>query len=181
MNLSSAYLSRLQLALAVASFVSLVGCAQCGDAIICPPAASVDFPSSQVAKVRVQGKSVLFELPRSLNQYPRYGLDLVYVYEAVGEKVAWRLEAKSQKGLTKQQKLNYDPRQPLVYGQAVEGTVQTVPPAALQAGTVYNMRGTFNIYETNDTGSPNYVKVTFRVTRENGQLRVEQLPTRREG
>ncbi|MDB5964206.1 MAG: hypothetical protein JWQ72_706 [Polaromonas sp.] len=173
--------SRLQLALAVASLVSLVGCAQCGDAIICPPAASVDFTSSQVPTVRVQEDAVRFELPRSLNRYPKYGLGKVYVYEAVGEKVVWQLDAKSHVGLTKLQKLNYDPRQPLIYGHAVEGTVQTVPPAALQAGTVYNMRGTFNSYETSDTGSGTYVKVTFRVRRENGQLRVEQLPTRREG
>jgi hypothetical protein len=174
-------ISRLHLALAVASLVSLVGCAQCGDAIICPPAASVDFPSSQVATVRTQGDSVLFELPRSVHRYPKYRLDKVYVYEGVGEKTVWQLDAKSQKGLTKLQKLQYNPRQPLIYGQPVEGTFQTVPPAALQAGTVYNMRAIVLSFETNDVGSPDYVKVTFRVRRENGQLRVEQLPTRREG
>jgi hypothetical protein len=174
-------ISRLQLALAVAGLVSLVGCAQCGDAIICPPAASVDFPSSSVPTVRGQGDSVVFELPRSVKRYPKYRVDKVYVYEAVGEKVAWQLDGKSQKGLTKLQKLLYDPRQPLIYGQPVEGTVQTVPPAALQAGTVYNMRAVFHSFETNDTGTPDYVKVTFRVRREGGQLRVEQLPTRREG
>jgi hypothetical protein len=96
-------MTKVRLALAVIGLASLVGCAQCGDAIICPPASPVDFPSNQVAKVRIQGDALIFELPRVLNRHPMYRLGKAYVYEAVGEKVVWQLVETPQKGLTKQQ------------------------------------------------------------------------------
>lgn len=173
-----AFTSHFQIALVVLCLVSLAGCARCGDAIICPSPPSEDFPSSAVPVVRMHGDSVRFEAPRSLQRYRHYAIDKVYVYEVIGGTVIWQIDSKT-KGLKVAEMAKYNPQTPLIYGQLVEGTALTVSPGALQTGKDYNMRGDFIGYDQPSVLSSEYIKVTFRLKQENGQLRVVQLPTKR--
>jgi hypothetical protein len=170
--------SKLKLALALLSLACLAGCAQCGDAIICPPTPPLDFPSNAVPVVRMQGDSVRFEAPRSLQRYRHYAISKIYVYEVMGEKVVWQMDNKT-KGLKVAEMVKYDPEIPLIYGRTIDGLALTVPPGALQAGKDYNMRGDFYGFDQPSVLSSEYIKVTFRLKLDHGQLRVEQLPTRR--
>jgi hypothetical protein len=170
--------SQLQVALVVLCLASLTGCARCGDAIICPSPPSEDFPSNAVPVVRMHGDSVRFEAPRSLQRYQHYAIERVYVYEVIGGRGIWQIDSKT-KGLKVAEMAKYNPRTPLIYGQAIEGTVLTIPPSALKIGKDYNMRGDFIGYDQSSVLSAEYIKVTFRLKQENGQLRVEQLPTKR--
>lgn len=128
--------------------------------------------------VRIQGNVVQFEAPRSLRNYRNYVIDKIYVYEVIGGKVVWQVDSKIKR-LKVAEMAKYDPQTPLVYGQTVEGTGLTVPPIALQIGKDYNMRGDFLGYDQPSVLSSEYIKATFRLKQENGQLQVEQLTTRR--
>jgi hypothetical protein len=125
----------------------------------------------------MHGDSVRFEAPRSLRSYRQYGIMKIHVYEVIGGRVVWKVDNKT-KGLKIAEMAKYDPRTPLIYGQTIEGTELTVPPGALQIGKDYNMRGDF-LGSDQGVLSSDHIKVTFRLKQENGQLRVEQLPTRR--
>lgn len=170
--------SQLRFALVGLSLASLAGCARCGDAIICPPPPSEYFPSDAVPAVRPHGDSVRFESPRSMQRYQHYALVRVYVYEVIGGRVIWQVDSHAKWGNVKEM-AKYDPQAPLIYGKAIEGTVLTVPPGALQAGKDYNMRGDFIGYDQPSVQSSEYIKATFKLRRVGGQLLVEQLPTRR--
>lgn len=100
------------------------------------------------------------------------------MYEVIGGTVIWQIDSKT-KGLKVAEMAGYNPQTPLIYGQLIEGTVLTVPPSALQTGKDYNMRGDFIGYDQPSVLSSEYIKVTFRLKQENGQLRIEQLPTKR--
>ena len=170
--------SHLQVTLVVLCLASLAGCARCGDAIICPSPPSENFPSSAVPVVRMYGDSVLFEAPRSLQRYRHYAIDRVYVYEVADGTVIWQIDSKTT-GLKVEEMAKYNPQTPLIYGQPIEGTALTVSPSALQTGKDYNMRGDFIGYDQPSVLSSEYIKVTFRLKQENGQLRVVQLPAKR--
>jgi hypothetical protein len=170
--------SHLQAVLIALCLTSLAGCATCGDAIICPSSPPVDFPSSNAPTVRMQGDSVRFEAPRSLQRYQHYVMEKVYVYEVISATVIWQIDSKV-KSLKVAEMAKYNPQTPLIYGQLIEGTALTVSPRALQIGKDYNMRGDFTGYDYPGVLSSEHVKVTFRLKQENGQLRVEQLPTKR--
>lgn len=83
------------------------------------------------------------------------------------------------KALKVSEMAKFDPQTPLVYAEIVEGTAVTVPAGALQTGIAYNMRADLIGYDQPSVLSSEHIKVTFRLKREYGQLRVEQLTTRR--
>lgn len=174
----TAFTPYLLATLACLGLAALGGCAQCGDAIVCPSPASIDFPANAVPVVRLHGDSVWFEAPPSLHRFRHYALDKAYVYELMSDRVIWQIDSKT-KAMKVSEMAKFDLQKPLVYAELVEGTALTVPAGALRTGTDYNMRADLIGYDQPSVLSSEHVKVTFRLTRENGQLRVEQLTTRR--
>lgn len=83
--------------LAVLFLASLGGCAQCGDAIVCPSPASIDFPANAVPVVRLHGDSLQFDAPRSLHRFQHYALERAYVYELTSDRVMCRLTARRKR------------------------------------------------------------------------------------
>lgn len=170
-------ISYFRTAITVLCLFSTAGCLHCGDAIFCPPTPTEEFPYDAVPVPRMSGDSLQFDAPKSLRRYRNHAIEKVHVYELYGGRIVWQIESNMKAKIT--EKPLYDPNAPLVYGQPIEGTTVAVQPMVLQVGVEYIMRGDFTGYDQISVQASEHVKVTFKLRQENGQIRVEQLPTKR--